>query len=210
MGDRSPHRVRDAIAILLLLAVGTGGLIFVFSMPDPFASLAPHIPLLSPLDWPGSDASITLGISSEWQWREKREFQTQLNLRSGSYGGGIGQTAIWYADPLEAAADWTRLDRLSYEEEPFVRSGGGDGQPVYILFCGSAGTSLVEGYRECWYLAYWKHWYTAVNYRSQLGEDLHASEMQKFAARVDQLLMSAPDEPCYGILCTETKSGLKP
>jgi hypothetical protein len=207
-GDR--NLLWDGIGILLALTLGIGGLIFVFSIPDPFVSLAAQTPLLTPQDWPGSYASIALSISTEWPWRQKREFHTDLELNSGTYGAGIGQIAIWYANPLEAAADWNELDRASYKEQPFVTSAGGDGQPVSMLFCGSGSMHLPEGFRECWYLAYWKHWYTEVNYRSQLAEDLHALEMQKIATRVDQLLMSAPDEPCFGILCTGTKNDIKP
>src|SRR3990172_1744554 len=202
--------LRDGSAILLALAIGIGGLMFVFSIPDPFASLAPHVPLLSPDDWLGSNASIDLSISTEWPWREKREIHTDLDLYTAEYGAGISQIAIWYANPQEAVADWNKLDRISYKEEPFVRSAAGDRLPASMLFCGSGSINLPEGFRECWYLAHWKHWYTEVNYRSQLAEDLHNLEMQKFVDRVNQLLMSAPAEPCYGILCTGTNNNLKP
>jgi hypothetical protein len=70
-----------------------------------------------------------------------------------------------------------------------------------MLFCGSI--NLPEGFRECLYLAHWKHWYTEVNYRSQRAEDLHDLEMQKFVDRVNQLLMSAPAEPCTGFFARE-------
>jgi len=79
-----------------------------------------------------------------------------------------------------------------------------------MLFCGKGSINLPEGFRECWYLAHSKHWYTEVNYCSQLAEDLHDLEMQKFVDRVNQLLMSAPAEPCYRILCTGTNNNLKP
>jgi hypothetical protein len=207
-GDRKLFR--EGMAILLALAIGIGGLIFVFSIPDPFVSLAPHIPMLSPEDWPGSDGGRGVAISTGWSWREKREFHTGLVLSTGTSVAEISQMMIWYADPLGAAADWIRLDRSSYKEEPFVESGGGDGRPISMLFCGNRGMSLPEGFRECWYLAYWEHWFIEVNYRSQLAENLHVLEMQRIAARVDQLLMSAPDEPCYGILCMGTKNNIKP
>jgi hypothetical protein len=185
-------------------------MIFVFSQPDPFTFLRPQIPMLTPEDWPGSSASLGLGISTAWRWQEKREFHTELSLDAGAYAAGIGQIAIWYADPFQAAADWKMLDQEFHKEESFVTSTGGDGQPETMLFCGSAGMSLPDGFRECWYLALWKHWYTEVNYRSELADDLHMVEMQKIAARVNQLLVSASDEPCYGVLCTGTKSEAKP
>jgi hypothetical protein len=202
--------LRDGIAILLALAIGIGGLIFVFSIPNPFTGLAPLTPLLTPQDWPGSYASIAMGTSTEGPWREKRGFNTDLELHADTYGAGISQIAIWYADPMEAAAHWMALDRVSYKEEPFVTSAGGDGTPASMLFCGTGSDNLPEGFRGCWYLVYWEHWFSEVNYRSTLDEDLHMLEMQKIAARVDQLLMSAPAEPCYGVLCTNTKKEIKP
>ena len=195
---------RDRIGILLALVIGIAGQIFVFSVPDPFARLAPQVPILSPPDWPGSYASIGLGISTEWPWSEKREFRTDLELNTDTYSAGISHRAIWYADPMAAAADWNGLDSTSYKKQPIMASVRGDGKPASMLFCGSGGLELPEGFRECWYLAYWGHWYTEVNFRSTLAEDLQALEMQKITTRVDQLLMAAPAEPCYWILCTGT------
>lgn len=200
----------DRIGILLTLAIGLGGLIFVFSIPDPFASLPPQTPLLRPEDWPGSSANLSLGISTDGAWEEKRTFLTELYLSADTYAAGIYQTAIWYADPMHAAAYWNELDSASYQDEPIVTKIRGDGKPASMLFCGNGGLSLPEGFRECWYLVYWKHWYTEVNYRSTLTEDLHLLEMWKIATQVDQLLMSAPPEPCFWILCTGAKNDSRP
>jgi hypothetical protein len=197
--------LRDGIGILLSLAIGIGGMIFVFSIPDPFATLATQVPLLTPRHWQGSHAGIGLGISTEGSWREQRGFSTELEFSSDTYFAGISQIAFWYADPMQAAALWNRLDRTFYKEEPFVTSAGGDGKPSSMLFCGSGAMGLSEGFRECWYLVYWGHWFTEVQYASTLDENLHALEMQKIAALVDQLIRFAPREPCYGILCTGTK-----
>src|SRR5687768_2987811 len=145
----SPHQsiiernlLRDGIGLLLSLAIGIGGLIFVFSIPDPFATLATQVPLLTPRHWPGSHAGIGLGISTEGAWREQCGFSTELEFNSDTYFGGIYQIAIWYADPMQAAARWNELDRASYKEEPFVTSAEGDGQPSSILFCGSGAMGL--------------------------------------------------------------------
>ncbi len=200
----------NRVGILLALAIGIGGLIFVFSIPDPFANLASQTPLLTARDWPGSYVGIPLGISTEWAWQEKREFHTELELHTDTYSAGISQIAIWYADPKQAAADWNKLDSASYKDQPIVASVRGDGKPASLLFCGSGKLRLPEGFRECWYLVYWEHWYIEVNYRSTLAEDLHTLEMQKITTRVDQLLMSAPTEPCYGIICTGKKNYTQP
>jgi len=193
---------RDLIGILLALVIGIGGQIFVFSIPDPFVVLAPQIPLLSPPDWPGSHASIGLGISTEWRWREKREFQTELELINDTYSAYTRQKVVWYADPMETAAAWNQLNTESYNEQPIVASFRGNDKPASMLFCRKK--DLPDDPHECWYLAYWEHWYTEVIYWSQIDDDLQSLEMQQIATRVDQLLMSAPDEPCYGILCTGT------
>ena len=194
---------------MLAFAVGMGGLLFVFSLPDPFTSLLPLTPLLTPRDWPGSHASIVLGLSGEWPWREQRGFHSNLELPAETYTAGLGQIAIWYADPVKAAAEWDRLDRTSYKEEPFVTRGGGDGEPEHMLFCGNESMDLSEGFRECYYLAYREHWFVEISYRSTLSEEIHARKMQEIAARVDLRLMSAPDEPCYRALCTNTEKGIE-
>jgi hypothetical protein len=200
--------VRDGILILLALGTGIGGLIFVFSIPDPFAALASRIPMLAPQDWPGSHASIGLGISSGWPWQEKREFVSILVRDAAAYPVEIEQRVIWYADSVEAAVDWNQLNTESYNEQPIVASTRGSDKPASMLFCGKR--DQPEGLRECWYLAYWEHWYTEVNYRSLAEEDLPSLELHQITARVDQLLISAPDEPCYGILCTGTENDRTP
>ena len=179
-----------------------------FSIPDPFAALVPQIPLLSPPDWPGSHASIGFGISTGWRWQEKREFSSALVLNTGTYYAELGQTAVWYADPGEAAADWNQLDTKSYNGQPIVASYIGKEKPASMLFCSEK--DLPDDPRECWYLAYWEHWYTEVRYWSQFDKDPQLMELQQITARVDQLLMSVPDEPCYGILCTGTENNIKP
>ena len=203
---------RDAIGILLALVIGIGGLIFVFSIPNPFTALAPQVPMLSPADWPGSHASTGFGISTGWRWQEKREFSLPLVLNTGTYYAEIGQIAVWYADPTEAAADWNQLNTESYKEQPILASFSGDDKPASMLFCGKKDLPEDESqdWHECWYLAYWEHWYIEVSYRSPFEEDFPSLELQQITAQVDQLLMSAPDEPCYGIICTGTKNDIKP
>ena len=60
---------------------------------------------------------------------------------------------------------------------------------------------------QCWYLAYWQHWFTAISFYRQsngaiLTEDLLLQDTRQLTARADELLMSAPDEPWFGFLCT--------
>lgn len=203
-----PHLLRDTVGILLALAIGVGGLIFVFTIPDPFTSLGPHTPLLTSPDWPGSYASIEIGIGSDWPWRERRKFVTSLVLNADPRYAEIEQTAIWYADRAEAAADWKGLNTDSYNEQPIVARYSGGDKPASMLFCKEKASP--DDPRECWYLAYREHWYTELRYWSQHDGDLESLELGQLMARVDQLLMSATEEPCYGVLCTGTGTDIQP
>ena len=110
---------------------------------------------------------------------------------------------IWYADPAEAtaaAASWDELDAESYNGQPIVARNIEPGKPASLVFC--VVTQSADSPPGCTYLAYWGHWFTEVFFRSQLEEDLQLQEMQQITSRVDQRLMSAPEEPCYGFLCT--------
>jgi hypothetical protein len=112
----------------------------------------------------------------------------------------IDQTVIWYADPADAAAAWDQLDAEFYYGQPIVTRNTEPGKPASMVFCVVNESPDIP--RGCVYLAYWGHWFTEVFFRSQFEKNLHIPEMQQITSRVDQRLMSAPDEPCYGSLCT--------
>ena len=193
---------RDRIGILLALTIGIGGLIFVFLLPDPLLRLAPQIPVLSPQDWPGSYISIGPFISDpSAPWKEKRRFFMTLGLSSDEHTNAfIDQTVVWCADPAKAAAAWDQLDAKSYNGHPIVARNTDPGKPASMLFC--VVKESPDSPWACTYLAYWGYWFTEVLFWSQFEEDLQLPEMQQIISRVDQRLMSAPEEPCYGWLCT--------
>ncbi len=43
----------------------------------------------------------------------------------------------------------------------------------------------------------------------QAGTDLLMQDIDQLTTRIDQLLMSAPEEPCVGFFCTNSKRGQK-
>ena len=187
--------------MLLALVIGIGGQIFVFLTPDPLVRLTPQIPVISTQDWPGSRVTTESFISDTGPWREKRQFAKGLSIENEMHNNShIDQMVVWYADPSEAAAAWNQLDSETYNGQPIVERSIGTDKPTSMLFCTIR--NMPEDPRECWYLAYWEHWYTEVHFWSQFDEDLQLPELQQITARVDQRLMSAPAEPCYGILCT--------
>jgi hypothetical protein len=192
---------RDRFGIVLALLIGIGGLLFVFLLPDPLLRLAPQIPVLSPQDWPGSTISIGPFISdSSALWREKRSFFMTLSRNSDAHTNAfIDQTVVWYAQTEVAAAFWDQLNRETYNGQSLIARTTDKGMPASMLFCLS---EELPSPRNCTYLAYWEHWYTQVEFWSQFEEDLQLLEMQQIMSRVDQHLMSAPVEPCYGFLCT--------
>lgn len=192
---------RDRIGILLALLIGTGGLLFVFLVPDPLLRLAPHLPMLSPQDWQGSYISIGPFISDPSpSWQEKRSFFMTLELNPDAHTNAfIDQTVVWYSQAEVAAAAWDALNTETYNGQSIVARITDRGKPASMLFCLS---EEPPSPRNCTYLAYWGHWQTEVRFWSEFEEDLQLAEMQRIAARVDELLMSALAEPCYGILCT--------
>jgi hypothetical protein len=133
-------------------------------------------------------------------WTEKRSFFTTLTLNSDAHTNAfIDQTVIWYAQTEAAAAVWNGLNPETYNGQQLVERNGDPARPASMLFCLSEGPPAPG---NCTYLAYWGHWYTEVTFWSQYDEDLQLPEMQRIGRRVDQLLLSASVEPCYGSLCT--------
>jgi hypothetical protein len=194
---------RDRIGILLALIVGIGGLVFVFILPDPLLRLAPQIPFLSSQDWQGSYVSTKLFMSEpSAPWKERRRFYRSLGLNPDEHTNAlIDQTMIWFANPAKAAAAWDQLDTKFYNGQPIVARNTEQGKPASMLFCGLNESADFPGH--CFYLAYWDHWYTEVRFWSQYEEDLQLPEIQQIISRVDQRLIAAPAEPCYGILCID-------
>jgi len=204
VGNR--YSSRDQLGILLALVIGTGGLIFVFFLPDPILGLAPQIPMLSPQDWPGSYASQELSIREpELLWQEERKFFQSLGLTNEVHTNAvISQEAVWYADPMKAAASWHQLNieyEATYNEQAVVvsfTSNANNDKPESKLFCRSKDVLDADDLHICAYFAHWEHWFTQVMF----FQEFQLFEIQQITARVDQLLMSALAEPCYWIFCT--------
>ena len=204
---------RDRIGILLALTIGIGGLIFVFFLPDPLLRLAPQIPVLSPQDWPGSYIGTELFLTDNWRvsyspgtpwspflWEERRGFFQSLYLTVDDVNAYIDHTVVWYANPGENADVWKKeLDAGTYNGWPIIESRLSSDKPAFFLACNP---DLASSPPQCWYLAYREHWFTAVFFWRQADKDLLMQDIHQLTARIDQLLMSAPDEPCYGYLCT--------
>ena len=212
------NRSRDQMGILLALVIGIAGQLIVFLIPDPLGILAPQVPMLTPRDWQGSYIGTELFFTDNWRasyngdtpwspfvWDEKRGFYQSLYLKGDDFLSSVDQTIVWYADPIENANVWKKeLDAGTYNSWPILESRLSSEQPASLLACNPDVTSSPP---QCWYLAYWEHWFTAIFFYRQsngetLTEDLLMQDIRQLTARVDQLLMSAPDEPCIGFLCT--------
>src|SRR5688572_1380926 len=192
--------IKDLAGVLLALTIGIGGQIFI---SDPLGVLvsASKLPILSPQDWPGSWVTTELWISGTEPWKEKRQFVQVLSIENDMHNNShIDHTIVWYADPSEAAAFWNQPNPYSDVWQEIAARNPEDGKPASRLLCVRKETP--NSPQACKYLAYWEHWYTEVDFWSQFDEDLQPLEIQQITTRVDQLLMSAPAEPCKGIFCT--------
>ena len=203
---------RDEIGILLALVIGVTGLLIVFLIPNPLRVLTPQIPALTPQDWQGSRMGTKLFFTDNWRtspsapwspflWEEKRGFFQSLYLSQDNVNASIDQTIVWYANPGENADAWNQLDPDTYNGWPILERNMDTDKPASILACNP---DLSGSPPQCWYLAYWEHWFTGVFFWRQFDEDLLIQDIHQLTTRVDQLLMSAPDEPCYGFLCTNS------
>ena len=138
-------------------------------------------------------------------WDEKRGFYQSLYLTGDHFLSSVDQTLVWYADPIENANVWKKeLDAGTYNGWPIVESSLNSDKPASLLACNP---DLASSPPQCWYLAYWDHWFTAIFFYRQsngeiLTEELLLQDIRQLTARADELLMSAPDEPCFGFLCT--------
>ena len=179
---------RDKIGILLLFAIGVTGHLIVFMIPAPLQILAPQVPMLAPQDWPGS-----------YIGEEKRGFYQSLYLSQDSVNAFIDQTLVWYANPDENVDRWNQLDPETYNGWPILERRMDTDQPVSYLACNP---DLSCSPPQCWYLAYWGHWFTSVFFWRQSDEDLLRQDIHQLIPRIDQLLMSAPDELCFWFFCT--------
>jgi hypothetical protein len=201
------------MGILLAFLIGVGGLIFVFFLPSPLRRLAPQIPMLSPQDWAGSTLGTELFFTDSWRisyststpwspflWEEKRGFYQSLYLIGNDLISSVDQTVVWYANTGENANVWKKeLDTGTYNGWPIVKTRLSSDKPASFLACNP---DLASAPPQCWYLAYWEHWFTAVFFWRQGDEDLLMQDIDQLTTRIDQLLMSAPEEPCYWFLCT--------
>jgi hypothetical protein len=209
---------RDQIGILLALIIGIAGQLIVFLIPDPLDILAPQIPVLTPRDWQGSYIGTELFFTDNWRasynadtpwspfvWDQRRGFYQSLYLTGDHFLSSVDQTIVWYVDPGENANGWKKeFDAGTYNSWPILESRLSSDQPAFLLACNP---DVASSPPQCWYLAYWKHWFTAIFFYRQsngeiLTEDLLWQDIHQLTARVDQLLLSAPDEPCFGFLCT--------
>lgn len=189
------YRGRDVLGILLALVAGLAGELV---MADPLRFLAPQIPMLSTPDWPGSQVTVELQILDGLAWRERRGF---LKALGQPVRAEATQVLTWYADPAAAAAAWEQHRNVPDAYE-IVAASAGDQVPESVLLCSPAEPMNL---RECYYRAHWRHWYSYVNFVGRTPEDLPQAEMQRLAARVDQLLLSAPDRPCQGFFCRDAR-----
>jgi hypothetical protein len=211
---------RDQMGFLLALVIGIAGQLIVFLIPDPLDILAPQIPMLTPQDWPGSYIGTELFFTDNWRvsynvdtpwspflWDEKRGFYQSLYLTGDNFLSSVDQTIVWYANPGENANVWKKeLDAGTYNGWPILETRQSIYQPASLLACVPDPGPMTSP-PQCWYLAYWEHWFTAIFFYRQsnednLNEELLMQDISQLTAWVDQLLMSAPAEPCYGFLCT--------
>jgi hypothetical protein len=192
---------RDWLGMSLLLLLGISGMLSVSLLRDPLIRLTPMLPMLSPQDWPDSEVTQQVFIGDiSAPWDEQRTFQMTLSLvGEPSTIASIDQVLIWYADPSHAAAAWEELETGTYNGWAFKERQTEGDRPQSFLACNP---DLVTSPPQCWYLAYWKHWRAEIFFWRQANENLLLQDIEQLTDRVDQLLMSAPEEPCYGRLCT--------
>ncbi len=206
---RGRYKSGDPIGIRPLIAIGIIGQLIVFLIPNPARLLAPQLPLLSPQDWPGSQIGTEVFFTDSWraspsdpwsplQWEEKRGFYQSLNLTGNNVNASFEQTILWFANPDGSAAAWNQLDSDTYNGWPVLERRRQSEAPVSILAC-NPDSSIAP---QCWYLTYWEHWFSAVFFWRQSGEDLLLQDIHQLTARLDYLLLSAPAEPCFWFLCT--------
>jgi hypothetical protein len=192
---------RDWLGMSLLLLLGISGMLSVSLLRDPLIRMSPMLPMLSPQDWPGSEVTQPVFIGDiSAPWEEQRTFQMTLSVvGEPSTIASIDQRVIWYADRSRATAAWEELDTGTYNGWDFKERQTEGDQPQSFLACNP---DLVTSPPQCWYLAYWKHWRAETFFWRQSDENFLLRDIEQLTDRVDQLLMSAPEEPCYGRLCT--------
>lgn len=206
---------RDQITILLMLAIGVTGLLIVFLIPDPLSMLTPQVPMLGPQDWPGSYIGTEMFFTDNWRtdptapyspfyWEEKRGFYQSLYMSLDIANASIDQTVVWFSSPAANAAAWNELDPNAYYGWPIIERRSDTDKPVSFLACNP---DLVSSPPQCWYLASWGHWVTGVFFWRQSNEDVLLEDIHQLSGRIDRLLMSAPEEPCFWFLCTNTSAG---
>src|SRR5215216_6352009 len=198
------YLLKDHVGILLLLVIGIVGELTVFLIPDPLKILAPQLPMLAPQYWSGSYIGTKLFFTDNWRvsynpdtpwslflWEEKRGFYQSLYLSEGDFVASVEQTVIWYADAGENASVWKKeLDTGAYNGWPILERRLGSDEPAFFLACNP---DLSSSPPQCWYLTYWRHWFSAVLFYRQVDGELIMQDIDQITARLDQLLMSAPD-----------------
>jgi hypothetical protein len=193
--------VGDLIGILLLLAAGISGQLLL-SDPLRFLFRASELPMLSPEDWPSSQISRELSIIGGHPWSHQRKFgQDMVLIKNNMTMEEVDHYIVWYSDLTQAETDWKLYQRLPTSDFQVIVSSTDKNKPESVLFCLTPGIQIPH---ECYYHAYWEHWFTEVYFYGRTDEDLPFSEMQTLMDRTDQLLMSAPDKPCQWLSCTGT------
>jgi hypothetical protein len=183
-------RTKDILGLLLALAVGIGGQLF---LSYPVEVLIPKHPMISSRDWADSHVERELKISykNSQNWEEKRELFTRLTSETDVYGNKaeITQNAIWYADTAKTTAEWNQPHNLNAEWQLISENPVGPDRPASRLFCHYPPV----GGANCFFFAYSGHWYTRIYFSNWSNERLSSSEIQHIIARVSQLLISMPD-----------------
>lgn len=181
---------KDMIGILLILAIGIGGLI---AVSDPIRMLIPKHPMLSSEDLQGSWATQEVEIIEARHWEENRELIIRLRSKDDAEGNNaeIVQRAGWYADTAEAAAMWNHPPLVGNGWQLLNEDYISREQPASRLYCRY---DLHIFTTACGFFAYRGHWYTQISFSSDSTEYLSLSEIRQITNRVNQLLMSLSDE----------------
>jgi hypothetical protein len=184
--------IKDVIGVILALVLGLGGQIF---MLNPINTLTPKLPMLTQQDWPRSHVDQGLMISENWERPVGREFFIRLRITEKDYDrkAEIEQRTTWYANSTDTPVALARELQWGFPHTQLMaESSLSKNKPQSMLFCRN---DLSPNMLSCTYLAYYEHWYTEVGFWSKGEEYLSYSEMERIIARVDQLLISAPDKP---------------
>lgn len=178
-------RTVDLIGVIAFLILGALGY---WVTSDPVRLLVPEHPMLSIHDWTDSDSGHEARISKSRNWNEERILVVRLESKRDS--ARIVQTAAWYSDSTEASYMWERT-QFKYKWDLISEKYISNDSPASRLYCRDLSPTFTT---SCYYYAYRGHWFTEVHLSSSTVEYLSLSEVEMITQRVDELLMSIPEE----------------